>query len=669
MKRRLAAAALAAALALPACSNNPYPDADDARAIFYTQFDEPPKTLDPQVAYSVVDHMVIGNVYDTLLEYHYLKRPFTLMPGLLEEIPQPRPQPDGRVAYTLRLRDDLRFHPDPCFAQFGGDAGGRLLTAQDAAFAFQRVGDPAVGSPVLETLVRISGLRAFGEALETRRKDPEFAALRIDRQYAEAGGIAGVRVVSPREIELVLDEPYPQIRFWLAMNFTSPVPWEAVAWYDGQAGRELFSEHPVGSGPFRLVRYDKRARIALEREPSWFGLRHPGVMPGSVFPSEGEPEDAASGFLDPARVGQPLPFLESIEFRREKEDITAFTKFLQGYLDISAVPKESFDRMILEGALSPEMEALGMQLARSVGTDISYLGFNMDDAVVGAAAGLRGRKLRQAMSLAVDVEEFKRLFTNGRGISAQSPIPPGIFGYDPEYRNPFRKADPERAAALLVEAGYPGGVDPATGRALRLTFDAGSTDTRSLLVFQFWVDAWRRLGLDVEIAATSYNQFQDKVRRGAFQIFQWGWVADYPDPENFMFLLWSGMARSRNGGPNTANFQHAGFDALFDAMKVRDDDAERLRLIREMRGVIERERPWIELMHSEGYALYHAWVASPKPPGLAFAVDKYRRIDPAKRAELRHAWNRPIRWPAYALAAVTALAVIPGIRTWRRERG
>ena len=668
MKRRLGAVALAAALVLSACSNNPYPDADDSRAIFYTVFDDPPKTLDPQIAYSVIDHSVIGNVYDTLLQYHYLKRPYTLMPGLLEEIPRAEPQADGRVAYTLRLRPELRFHEDPCFELSSPGSRTRDVTAADVAFAFARIGDPAVGSPVLETLVKISGMREFGEKLAKRRSDDaSFAALRIDRQYAEIGGIAGVRVASPRELVLVLDEPYPQIRFWLAMPFTSPVPWEAIAWYDGRDGHELFAEHPVGTGPFRLTRYEKRSRIVMEREPSWYGARHPGA-PGTVYPTDGEPGDVEDGYLDPARAGKPLPFLERIEFRREKEDIPAFTKFLQGYYDLSGIPQESFDRMVREGALSPEMRAQGMRLAKAVGADIYYIGFNMDDPTVGAPAGERGRKLRQAMSLVADTAEFQRLFTNGRGIPAQSPLPPGIFGYDADYRNPYRTVDPARAAALLAEAGYPGGIDSKTGEPLRLTFDTPATDTRSLLTFQFWVDEWRRLGIDVQIAATSYNQFQDKIRRGAFQVFQFGWVADYPDPENFLFLLWSGMARTKNGGPNTANFQDPRYDALFEQMKARDDDPERLRLIGEMRAILERECPWIPLFHREGFALYQAWVAPPKPVGMAFAVDKYRQVDPTLRTELRAAWNQPIRWPAYALAVATVAVVLPGIATWRRER-
>jgi ABC-type transport system substrate-binding protein len=272
------------------------------------------------------------------------------------------------------------------------------------------------------------------------------------------------------------------------------------------------------------------------------------------------------------------------------------------------------------------------------------------------------------MSLVIDAEEYTRLFTNGRGIPAQSPIPPGIFGYDAAYRNPWRRVDLERARRLLVRAGYPNGVDPKTGAPLRLTFDTPDTSARGLLTFQFFVDAWRRLGIDVQISATNYNQFQEKVRNGAYQIFQWGWVADYPDPENFFFLLWSEMARSKSGGPNTANFSDPRFDALFLAMKSREGDAERLRIIGEMTALLERERPWIELVHPEDYALYHGWLRNVKPAGMSYPTVKYRDLDAPRRAELRAAWNEPVRWPAFALAALGVGIVVPGVRTFLRER-
>jgi ABC-type transport system substrate-binding protein len=708
--------ALAAACAAPgACSNNPYPGADDARKVRYGALPEPPKTLDPAVSYVTHEHAITANVYQTLLEYHYLKRPYELVPGLAREVPEARELPGGRVAYRFRLRPGALYADDPAFALAapgeegtacalparedgrasearsgpellwssaqasevlrGGEAPAqaratREVVAPDVAFELMRIADPAVASPVSATLAKIEGLRAFSERLASLREgEPGFAELRIDEQYRAAGGIAGVRVLGPHELEIVLSEPYPQLLYWFAMPFTAPVPWEAVACYDGQQGRDFFKDHPVASGPFFVAHYDKRRRIALERNPNWYGARHPEWRaPGAVYPSEGEPADAEAGRLDPAYVGRALPFLDRVELRIEKAEIPYFSKFLQGYYDASGIVRESFDKAVHEGSLSPEMAALGMRLEKGVDPSIFYLGFNMDDPVVGAAAGRRGRALRQAMSLAVDSVEYTRIFINGRGVPAQSPIPPGIFGYEAAYRNPYREPDLARAQRRLREAGYPGGIDPQTGKPLRLTFDLGDPSSRARLRALFFVNAWKQLGLDMEIAATDLNQFRDKVHRGAYQIFTWGWIADYPDPENFLFLLWGPMSESRSGGPNTANFTNARYDRFFVEMKNRPNDARRLELIRKMRAMLERERPWIELYHNESYTLYHGWLRNVKPAGLSLPTAKYVDLDPVERARLRREWNRPIVWPAWALGGALVALTVPGVVTFLRER-
>jgi peptide/nickel transport system substrate-binding protein len=665
---RVAAVLLLLTLLGSGCTNDPYPESDDREKVLYTNYQEPPKTLDPAVAYSTADHIITGAVYDTLLQYHFLARPYRLIPGLLAEMPEPTPGEGGRVVYRLRLQDGLLYQDDPAFALGTPGATTRQVLAADVAFQLMRLADPKVNSPVAPTFARLVGFTAFTERLTALREaDAAFGARRIDQQYAEAGGIEGVRVLGPTELELVLTEPYPQLRYWLAMEFTSPIPWEAVAYYDGKEGRDAFAEHPVGTGPFRLAVYDKRLRMVLARNPNWHGAQHPERRAsGTVYPADGEPDDAANGLLDPRYVGRPLPLLDRVEFRLDKEDIPAFTKFLQGYYDASGIIEESFDRVVHEGRLSPEMQALDMKLVKAVQPSISYIGFNMTDPVVGAPAGERGRKLRQAMSLVIDSQEFMDIFMNGRGIAAQSVIPPGIFGWEEDYANPFRRVDLERARALLREAGYPDGIDPKTGKPLHLTFDTADTSARGRLRYQFFVDAWSRLGIDVEIAATNYNQFQDKVRRGAYQLFIWGWVADYPDPENFLFLLWSESARSA-GGPNTANFADPEFDRRFLAMRDTTDGPERLALIRELRAIVERERPWIELYYPESYALVHGWVYNAKPLGMSFSTLKYRDIDVPQRAAKRIAWNEPVTWPAWALAAIAAVVLAPAVRTVARR--
>ena len=233
---------------------------------------------------------------------------------------------------------------------------------------------------------------------------------------------------------------------------------------------------------------------------------------------------------------------------------------------------------------------------------------------------------------------------------------------------PEGEVDVERARSLLAEAGYPDGLDPETGRPLRLTFDSSDTTAQGLLRYRFFVDSWRKLGIDVEIQATNYNQFQKKIRDGAYQVFMWGWVADYPDPENFYFLLTTEMARSVNGGPNSANFKDEHFDEIFEAMRVRPNDPERLALVRELRGILEWERPWIELFHPEDYTLFHQWLVNVKPFGMSYPMNKYRDLDPSLRVDRRLEWNRPVTWPVYALVVIAVVIVIPGIVTFYRER-
>jgi oligopeptide transport system substrate-binding protein len=657
-------------LLVPGCTNNPYPDIDQGKKVFYSSFNEAPKTLDPAVAYTTAEHVVTGSVYDTLLEYHYLKRPYELIPGLAEAVPKSETRADGRQQYRFKLRHGVFFHPDPCFALSQSGRDTRQVLASDLAFQLARLADPAVNSPVASTFADVLGFTDFAKRLaELRKSDPAMAALPAQEQYKRAGGIEGVVVRGDLDLEIVLSGPNPQILYWFALPFTTPMAWEAVAYYDGKQGRPNFGDQAVGTGPFRLTLYEKQHRFVLERNTFWYGMMEgTSSAPGAVFPSDIAREDIEAKRIDPAYAGRRMPFLDRIHFTREKESIPRFNKFLQGYYDDGGIIKESFDSIVRDDQLSPEMAARGMRLDKEVEPSIFYIGFNMEDAVIGAPAGDRSRKLRQAMSLAIDSENYLRLFLNGRGVPAQSLLPPAIFGYVADFRNPFRQPDLARARVLLDEAGYKNGIDPATRQPLKLTFDTGNTSAQALLQYEFFVSAWRELGLDVQIVATTYNQFQDRVRRGAYQIFQWGWIADFPDPENFLFLLECGNAQSKSRGPNTSNFCNADYDRHYRDMKNLPNNERRAELIKQMVAILAKERPWIELYHSEDYTLSHAWLVNSKPMGLSNPNFKYKDVKPELRARLRAEWNRPVRWPLYLVLLLIVAVTVPAVRTYYRER-
>jgi len=672
---RILIGALAFALSVVACTNDPYPGADQRRKIYYTSFNQAPKSLDPAVAYDTAAHAVTGNVHGSLLEYHYLKRPYTLIPGLAKALPKREAAADGSVNYSFELRPGLLYHRDVCFALAGKGADGKPLRTRevvtaDIAFELMRIADAKVASPVVRKFASIKGFLEFRKRLRALRgASPDFARQPVHVQYKRAGGIAGITVTGKYGLRLSLARANPQLKYWFAMPFTTPVPWEAVQYYDGEDGRPHFRDHPVGTGPYRLAIYQKRLRMVLVRNETWYGQRNPEwKAPGATYPSEGNATDRRRGRLDAAYAGRPLPFIERIEFRLEKESIPAFNKFLQGYFDRSGIISESFDKIVLNDALSPEMAARGIRLEKSVQASIFYVGFNMLDPTVGAKAGMRGRKLRQAMSLAIDVREYLRLFQNGRGVVAHSPIPPGLYGYDRTYRNPYSRFDLARARKLLTEAGFPKGIDPQTGKPLKITFDTGSTSAQATLRYQYFVNSWRRIGIDVKVSATNYNQFLEKLKLGAYQIYFTAWIADFPDPENFLFLLETSSGRKKSGGSNYSNFSNARFDALYHTMRAMENGPKRLEAIRRMLAIVERERPWIELFHDETYKLSHPWVKNVKTFGLTYPTLKYLDVEPAQRARLRKSWNRPVRWPLWIGLALLVAFIVPGVVTFFRER-
>jgi ABC-type transport system substrate-binding protein len=308
--------------------------------------------------------------------------------------------------------------------------------------------------------------------------------------------------------------------------------------------------------------------------------------------------------------------------------------------------------------------------------------FNWEDKVVGGQMGgeaaERARKLRQAISIALDIEEQISIFLNGRGIVAHGPLAPGIFGYreGKEGMNPVvydwvdgkavRKPI-EEARRLLAEAGYPGGRDARTGQPLVLYFDTVVRGAGDKSALDWYRQQFAKLSIQLEIRATDWNRFQEKIRKGDTQLFRLGWNADYPDPENFLFLLDSRQSRAKSQGENAANYANPEYDALFDQVKNMENSPARQALIDRMVAMVRRDAPWVWGVHPKKYSLRHSWLSNDKPNTMARNNIKYLRIDPQKRAALRAQWNRPVAWPALLIVLALLVSAIPAVMSYRRR--
>lgn len=704
---------VAIGLALAGCGrawNDPYPASENAANILYAGFAERPKHLDPVQSYSEDEAEFNAQIYEPPLQYHYLKRPYTLVPLTARAMPEPYFLDAGgnRVGadapelafsvYEIRIRPGILYQPHPAFARDGAgrlryerlDAqalrdvhelrdfaytGTRELVAADYVYQIKRLAHPRLHSPIFGLMSEyVVGLKELAAAL--RQADEKLRAAGRPKAWLDldAFPLAGVELVDRHTYRIRIRGRYAQFAYWLAMSFFAPVPPEADRFYGqpGMAEKNLTLDwYPVGTGPYMLTRNDPNARIVLERNPNYRDER---------YPAEGEPQDAAAGLL--ADAGRRIPFIDKAVFSREKEAIPYWNKFLQGYYDSSGISSDSFDQAVQVGAggestISPEMAQQGIRLETTVATAVRYLAFNWLDPVVGGADE-RSRKLRRAIGIAIDWEEFISIFANGRGIAAQGPIPPGIFGhregqagldstiYDWAPGGPRRK-DIAEARRLLVQAGYPDGRDARSGVPLVLYLDTTDRGPGDKSRFDWFRKQFAKLGIQLEVRGTDYNRFQEKVRKGAAQIFVWGWNADYPDPENFLFLFQSTQSRARFQGENAANYSNPEFDRLFERMKNLPNGAERQALIDRMVAILHEDAPWSFGYFPKDFGLLHAWMANVKPNQMARNRLKYQRIDAQLRARRRAEWNLPLWWPLAGLALLVAAPAIPAALSYRRR--
>lgn len=701
------------ALFLSACGenplNNPYPDAEGDKSVLYTSFEERPKHLDPAISYSADEYAHIAQIYEPPLQYHYLKRPYALVPLTAESLPKviyrdsegnalPDDAPTQAIAYSdyvIAIRPGILYQPHPAFAQDAGneflyhrltedqlediqtladfeETGSRELTAEDYVYQIKRLVHPQVHSPIAGLMEQhIVGLKEFGHKMDALfRAGPGRGFFDV-----RAHSIAGVEVLDRYHYKIRIHGKYPQFRYWLAMPFFAPMPWEADVFYNqpGLIAKNITLDwYPIGTGPYMMAENNPNRQIVLARNPNFHD---------EFYPQTGEPEDKTKGLLQDA--GKKLPFIDKRVSVLERESIPYWNKFLQGYYDASGIASDSFDQAIQftgegEVDLTPAMKAKRIHLQTAVTTSIFYTGFNMLDPIIGGY-GERARKLRQALSIAVDFEEYISIFLNGRGVAAQGLVPPGIFGHleGKAGVNPYvydwangesRRKSLAQAQRLMAEAGYPQGRDGKTGKSLTLYLDTVASGPDDKARLNWYRKQFAKLGIQLVVRTTDYNRFQQKMREGNAQIFMWGWNADYPDPENFFFLLYGPHSKAKAGGENAANYENPQFDRLFERMRNMENSPQRLALIQQMQAIVRRDAPWLFGFYPKSFLLHHDWYKNLKPNLMANNTLKYQKIDVQARERLRKGWNEPVYWPLFLLLALSVSLILPAWFSYRKRK-
>ena len=709
------------------CDNSPNPKGSESSNTLFVAFQErSPRHLDPTASYSVNEVPYMYAVYEPPYAYHYLKRPYQLVPKSAAEMatpnyfdkdgkPLPADAPGELVAesqYDVRIKQGVRYAPHPAFAKDASGeyeyhaltaaqtrdkhspldfahTGTRELVAEDFVYALKRHATPRIETPIFGIFSEyVLGLKDYGELIRAEDKklragldpaalDKPFLDL---RKYPLLGAVA----LDKYTYRVRIKGKYPQWKYWMTLTFTAPVPWEADKFYaqPGMAKNSLTLDvWPAGTGPFMAVEYAADRRHVLVRNPNYRG---------ATYPCEGMPGDKEGGLLDDC--GKTLPFLDKLVFNVERDKTPLRSKFTQGFLDVPEIERNDWGPDFLADAndsdeVKKKFEERGMRFPKSIEPQNWYLGFNWLDPVVGqgdtAEQQLKNRKLRHALSIAIDWEEgYGRVFTQKAGEVAHSPLPGGMFGSrhgTPGDMNPVThklvdgkvvRRSIDEAKVLLSEAGYPDGRDEKTGKPLVLNYDYQRVPTPEYKAELDWmVKQFAKLNVQLEIRATDYNQFQEKMLKGKQQIFWWGWFADYPDAENFLFLLYGPNSKAKVEGENAANYLNPEYDKRYKQLALLEDGPAKQKMIDEMVDILRKDAPWAWGYFPYSAGAYQKWQPNGKY-GL-FTNDRalYYRIDAPMRARLQAEWNRPRYWPMLLMAAALLLLGWVGWRAYRaRER-
>ncbi len=688
--------------------NDPNPHYTDGLLTYQSVMSpSPPKHLDTATSYASDESLFIMQIYEPPMGYHFLKRPYELIPLSVESFPEPDfLSADGEEVegddealafsrYTLRVREDEHYQPHPAFAlDTAGDplylfativegaryrqipdfpeTGSRPVQANDFIYAIKRLADPLIGSPMLGFMGHyIVGMEEYSRQLATV---PRSGWLDLNDYPME-----GLKVLDERTFTITIKGRYPQFVYWLAMHFFSPIAPEVDRFYHnpGFVERNLTLDWwPVGAGPYMMVKNDPNSEIVLERNPNFRQ---------EFYPTEGEPGDLEAGLLDDA--GKQIPFIERAVFRLEKEVLPLWTKFLQGYYDRSGEVHGNtngvYDQAFVVGPdgvdVSKELEDHNITMSPDVKPGIYYYGFNMRDPVVGGYTEEK-RKLRQALQIAFNTEEYLNIFHKGNGIAAHTLIPPGIPGYlegeagiNP-YVYDWVEGEPKRkpldyARKLLVEAGYPSGRDARTGEPLKIFIDVQSQAISNASMN--WMDRiFSEIGVQVEYRPADWNRTREKLLTGNTQIYSHGWLADYPDPENFLFLLYGPESPldCKCDGANNSNYSREVYDEAFRKIRVLPPGPERDTLVALAVEQYRKDAVWLFAYYPKDIYLNNSWVHNNKRHGISKATLMYTRVDAQERARKQIAWNQPVTWPLYAAVLVLMGLLAPGVIAYRRRQ-
>jgi ABC-type transport system substrate-binding protein len=552
---------------------------------------------------------VMESIFEPLLTYDHLARPVRLVPLVVESVPEP--QENGTV-FEFTIKPGIYFHDDPAFR-----GQKRELVARDMEYAIKRFRDPANRSPY-EWLFegKIVGLDELKAAAEKSGK------------FDYDARIEGLQAINRYTLRVKLKEPDYNFIYFFAMPNVVPVAREVIEAYP-----DATNNRPIGTGPFRLKSWAPRSKIVLERHPHYRGMK--------LDETFADPKDEWDRQAIADLRGKTLPLLDRVEIYPIEEEQPRFLAFMNREHDfIEEAPFAFIPNVLPGGKLSPELARQGVRFFKDPQPEITYFIYNMEK---GPLAGYTPERtaLRRALSLAYNRDTERFIIRKGQVTFAEQVGGPGIVGFDESFRSEENVHSPARAKALLDMFGYQdvdgdGYRETPDGKPLTLEYKYSTGEREKREIADNWVRSLQLVGIRATAQGVQFADLLGDRKRGKYVMAENAWIADYPDAQNFLQLLY---------GPNTdqsndARFKLPAFDALYEKALRLPDGPERNRLYREMNRLVLAYAPWRMGMHRVFSHFVFPWVKGYKKHPILFTQFKYLDVDVAQRDAALAASNK-----------------------------
>ncbi len=472
------------------------------------------KSLYPLNITEVTAHRLLEQIYEGLVTFD--DSTLAVIPALAERWTID----ESKKIYTFYLRKGVFYHDDPCFP----NGKGRELNAQDVKFCFDRLcyHNPADNQ----------GFWIFKDVVKGAS---EYDSL-TSKNIIPATGVSGVRILNDSTVEVELVKPYAVFLARLALIFGKIYPREAFDKY----GADM-REHCVGTGPFYL-------KINQDNQISYLA-RNPNYWKKDEF-------------------GNQLPYLDAIRVSYIKEKKNELLEFKKGNSDlVYKFPLEMIEEIMdNKHNLKPEYQKFQLQFMPTM--SLQYYGFQHQGKI------FNNINVRKAFCYAYDREKLCEYTLKGSGFPAiYGVVPPGTGTYDSKQVKGFN-FDPAKAQTYLAKAGFPKGKGFP-----KLTLELNSGGSRNSQVAEAIKKMIEEtLGIEIELLMVPWAQHTETVETAKTDFYRLGWIADYPDAENFLNLFHSKYVPddiNQKTYINSFRYKNKAFDMLFDNAIATVDEKER----------------------------------------------------------------------------------------------